>query len=348
NYSEFFRWSYDSALAMDTFMHQSPTESGNFSMSFVTWKTAFEKIKDNYESDAFNTFLKNREVISQQLANDNKNIGQAGNYYQGYGATSQATMMYAFLSAYSGKNPGKYPLSTFPDIPAPNWRITYDGLSKIKPLKKIFKTITLSHAYRSSYSFSYTNNLKSKLNKNGETPTERDVNGNFMFYEQINSVSIAEQLSPLLKVDVSLQNSLQFNVEIKKDRNLALSFANNQLTEVNGKELVFGTGYRWKNLELKNPFKKDKNKKAIKSDLNLKMDFSIRQNLTVIRKVVEQVTQPTAGQTIYSLKTSADYMITQRITARLFYDWLLTNPRISTSFKSSNTNAGVSIRFSLT
>ena len=140
----------------------------------------------------------------------------------------------------------------------------------------------------------------------------------------------------------------RFNVEVKKDRNLALSFANNQLTEVNGKELVFGTGYRWKNLELKNPFKKGKDKKAIKSDLNLKADFSIRQNLTVIRKVVEQVTQPTAGQTIYSLKTSADYMITQRITARLFYDWLFTNPRISTSFKSSNTNAGVSIRFSLT
>lgn len=353
NNSEFFKWAFDSVALRDTFMHQSPIESGNFSMSFVTWKTAFEKVNKDYSSASFNTFLKNREIISQQLAADNPDNAsgqQVGNYQDGYDSTSQATMMYAFLSAYSGKNPSTYPRKVFPNIPVPNWRVTYDGLSKIKPLKKIFKTITLSHAYRSSYSFSYTNNLKSNLNKSGEQPTEEDINGNFIFYEQINSVSIAEQFSPLLKIDVSLQNSLQFNVEMKKDRNLALSFANNQLTEVNGKELVFGTGYRWKNLELKMPFskKKNKSKKPIKSDLNVKVDFSIRENLTVIRKVVEEVTQPTAGQTIYSLKTSADYMITPRITARLFYDWLFTDPRISTSFKAKNTNAGISLRFSLT
>ena len=146
---------------------------------------------------------------------------------------------------------------------------------------------------------------------------------------------------------MTLQNSWQLNFEIKKDRNLALSFANNQLTEIDSKEFVIGTGYRWKNLELKNPFSKSKSKKPIKSDLVLKADFSVRQNLTVIRKVVEGVTQPTAGQTIYSVKTSADYMITQRITARLFYDFLFTNPRISTSFKTSNSNCGISIRFSL-
>ena len=229
-----------------------------------------------------------------------------------------------------------------------NWRVTYDGLSKWKPLKKYFKTVTLSHAYRSSYSFSYTNNLKSTLDQYGH-PTTLDDNEDYIFYEQLNGVSIAEQFSPLIKVDMTLQNSLQFNVAVKKERNLSLSFADNQLTEVNSKEFVFGTGYRWKKaLQLKNPFSKAKDKKTIKSDLNLKLDFSIRQNLTVIRKVEEAVTQPTAGQTIYSLKTAADYLITQRITLRLFYDWLLTNPRISTSFKSSNTNGGVSIRFSLT
>jgi len=350
NNSEFFRWAEINSILNDSdFVHQSPTESGNFSMSFVTWKTAFEKANKDYSSEAFTTFLKNREVISHQYAYYNDNSGgQIGNYYQGYDSTSQVTMMYAFLSAYSGKKPLNYPRETFPKIPRPNWRVTYDGLSKIKSLKKIFKTITLSHAYRSSYSFSYSNNLNAVLDEKGR-PTTKDVNGNYIFYEQINSVSIAEQFSPLLKIDVSLQNSLQFNVEMKKDRNLALSFANNQLTEVNGKELVFGTGYRWKNLELKMPFSKNKNKskKPIKSDMNIKVDFSIRQNLTVIRKVVEEVTQPTAGQTIYSLKTSADYMITPRITARLFYDWLFTDPRISTSFRAKNTNAGISLRFSL-
>jgi cell surface protein SprA len=355
NNSEFFRWGLDSTLKDSNFVHFSPTEAGNFSMSFITWSTAFEKIKKNYESDAFSKFLDNRSIISQNLADKYNNskgtvTGLDGKTYNlGYGPTSQSTLMYSFLAAYSGKNSSKYPLEVFPKMPAPNWRVTYDGLSKWKPLKKYVKSVTLSHAYRSSYSFSYTNNLKSGLGGTGGKPkfTEDIPNGDYIFYEQISSISIAEQLSPLIKVDVTLQNNLQFNFAVKKERNLALSFANNQLTEVNSNEFVFGTGYRWKDIELKNPFGKTKSKKGIKSDLNLKMDFSIRQNLTMIRKVAEAVTQPTAGQTIFSLRTSADYLITQRITLRLFYDWLLTNPRISTSFKSSNTNGGVSIRFTL-
>jgi len=344
NESEFFQW--DPLLG--EFDGKSRTESGNFSMSMITWKTAFEKIKDNYQSDAFNKFLQNRPVVSQELSNANPNASGtvANGYSDGYGPTSQATLIYSFLSAYTGKDPATYPLQTFPNRAAPNWRVSYDGLSKWKPLKKYVKTVRLSHAYRSSYSFAYTNNIFADRDAAGH-PTKKDINNDFIFYEQISTVSIAEQFSPLIKVDVALQNSLQFNVAIKRERNLALSFANNQLTEILSKEYVIGTGYRWKDLALKNPFKKGKNVKSIKSDLNLKLDFSIRENLTLIRKVVEGVTQPTSGQTIYSIKATADYQITKRITARLFYDWLLTNPRISTSFRSSNTNGGFSIRFSL-
>ncbi|MBI4946251.1 MAG: cell surface protein SprA [Bacteroidetes bacterium] len=353
NYSEFFRWAQDTNTGIFNYQHQSPTETGNFSMSFISWGSAFEKVNVNngFSSDAFTRFLKNRSLISEQLSNRYGDHGtytglDNRTYHTGYGETSQQTMMFSFLSAYSGQDPHKSSLQTFPKMPLPNWRVTYDGLSKIKPLKKVFKTVTLSHAYRSSYSFSYTNNLKSSIGKDGK-PTTFDENNNYIFYEQMNSISIAEQFSPLIKVDLTMQSGWQFNFEIKKDRNLSLSFANNQLTEIDGKEFVTGTGYRWKNLELKNPFSRKKSAKPIKSDLVLKADFSIKQNLTVIRKVVEGVTQPTSGQKIFSLKTSADYMITQRITARLFYDRVFTNPRISTSFKTSNSNGGISIRFSL-
>ena len=349
NNSEFFRWAYDSTLGAETYMHQSPIESGNFSMSFITWHTAFEKIHTDYFSAAFQNMLNYRETISNKLAEKyDHSKGLPGNFAPGYGNTSQNVLLYSFLSAYSGKDPNNYSLDLSPTTPLPNWRITYDGLGKIKQLKKIFKTITLSHAYRSSYSFSYTNNLNSNLKQSGK-PVNQDINDNYIFYEQLNSVTIAEQLSPLIKVDVSLQNSVQINAEIKKERNLSLSFANNQLTEVRSNELVIGSGYKWKDVPLKNPFSKSKktSKKTIKSDINIRADFSVRQNLTLIRKVVEQVTQPTSGQIVYALKTSADYQISQRITARLFYDWNFNNPRISTSFKSKNTNAGVSIRFSL-
>jgi cell surface protein SprA len=94
--------------------------------------------------------------------------------------------------------------------------------------------------------------------------------------------------------------------------------------------------------------KKKKNQKNTKSsDLVLKCDLSIRRNVTVIRKVVENVTQPTAGQTTISIKLSADYVLSERLNIRLFYDQIITHPAVSTSFNTSNINSGVSIRFTL-
>ena len=251
--------------------------------------------------------------------------------------------MFAFLTAYSGGNPNNYSLNAFPDVPKPNWRITYDGLSKIKAFKKYFKTITLSHAYRSSLSYSYTTNLNYASANGG--PSALDATGNFIIQRQITSMSLTEQFSPLLKIDVTMNNKITANVEVKKDRNMSLSLSNNQMTEINGKELIIGAGYRIPDLEIR--FSKKKSAKKFKSDLVLKSDLSIRNNLTVIRKVVENVTQPTAGQTIISIKFSADYVLSERLNIRLFYDQLLTRPAISTSYNSSNINSGVAIRFTL-
>jgi cell surface protein SprA len=55
----------------------------------------------------------------------------------------------------------------------------------------------------------------------------------------------------------------------------------------------------------------------------------------------------TAGQDIISIKTSADYVIDQRLNVRAFYERVINNPVISTSFPSANTNLGVSLRFTL-
>ena len=85
-----------------------------------------------------------------------------------------------------------------------------------------------------------------------------------------------------------------------------------------------------------------------KSDLNLRVDVSIRQNNTVIRKMQEGQNQVTAGQNITSIKTSADYVISQRLNVRLFYERVVNKPVISTSFPSSNSNFGLSLRFTLT
>ena len=43
----------------------------------------------------------------------------------------------------------------------------------------------------------------------------------------------------------------------------------------------------------------------------------------------------------------ADYVLNQRLNIKAFYDKVITNPFISTTFPGSITNAGFSLRFTL-
>merc|ERR1739848_759729 len=95
------------------------------------------------------------------------------------------------------------------------------------------------------------------------------------------------------------KNSLLTRIEFKKTRVLALSLANNQLTETASQEFVFGVGYRIKDVEFK-LFSGGRGKK-ISSDLDLKLDFNLMNNRTVMRKVVEDLEQLTMGQQLIKI-----------------------------------------------
>ncbi len=82
----------------------------------------------------------------------------------GYDTTTQDILIPAFLAAYTGKDAKSVSLSPFPRMPAPNWRIDYTGLTKIDFLGDIFQSITLSHAYQSTYSVvNYSNSLEARF-----------------------------------------------------------------------------------------------------------------------------------------------------------------------------------------
>ena len=50
---------------------------------------------------------------------------------------------------------------------------------------------------------------------------------------------------------------------------------------------------------------------------------------------------------LIKIKFSADYVVNQRLNIKAFYDRAITNPFISTTFPSSITNVGFSLRFTL-
>lgn len=85
----------------------------------------------------------------------------------------------------------------------------------------------------------------------------------------------------------------------------------------------------------------------MKSDLNVRADFSIRNNKTILRRIDEEINQVSSGQQVISINTSADYMVNQRLNIRLFFDKVINNPYVSSQYRNSTTNGGISLRFTL-
>ena len=221
-------------------------------------------------------------------------------------------------------------------IPLPNWRINYDGLMQLKFIKKKFQTFSLGHAYRSTYTVgSYVSSLDYEDNGSGWSSNINPNTGNYFSQYEIGQVTINEQFSPLIKLDMTWKSSLITKLEIKKNRTLNLSLSNNQLTEIKGSEYVIGTGFRVKDLEFR--FRSGGRGKKISSDLDLKLDLNIRNNETVIRKIVENDEQTTMGQQTISIKFSADYVINSRLNLKMFYDKVITNPFITTTYPGAIT-----------
>ncbi len=332
----------------------SMVESGSFSMTVIGIKTAFKGDNKDNTNDIFDKFKQYRFIIAQRLAAQNPNssnqIDPTTGFPDGYSASSQEVLIPAFLAAYLGKNPDKISLSPFSEkilsaIPLPNWRLTYNGLTKIGFIKKYFRTVTLNHSYRCTYNVnSFATNVLYKADDDGFSYV-RDQIGNFLTDKQIGQISITEQFSPLIGFDMTMNNSLLLKLEWKKSRNLSLSFANDQLTDISTNEYVIGAGYRFKDVSFN--LNLGGKRRHVQSDLNLKADFSIRQNKTTLRKLIENLDQVSAGGRIISINVSADYQISEKFNIRLFYDHIINKPYVSSQYPNSSINAGLSLRFTL-
>ena len=325
--------------------------NGSFSSSIISWRTAFDQDKMNdttLSNQIWENLLSYRESISSLMSQANPNASnnlESSGYYTGYDSTQQDVIIGSFICAYLGETPNINninPLSR--RIPVPNWRITFDGIGKIKSLRKYIKKLSFTHAYRSNFSVgNYTTNLNGQWDNNGNA-TETDIAGNFISQKQIMTLNILEQFAPLLGVDLTLSNNMSVKLEIKKDRNISLSLANNQITEIKGSEIKFGSGYTWRKLSL--PLK-IAGKTLDPSDLRMRLDVSVRDNKTITRKIIENQNQATAGQRAVNIQFSGDYNLTKQLMLRIYFDRRVNTPFVSTSFPTANTNAGFAIRFQL-
>lgn len=344
---------------------------GSFAMTTIALGSSFESsnVKNNYESAAFNKFLKNRDVIAKRLGNKydgtfypntgfiaDANLG--GKPFDptigGINPNSADVLIPAFLAAYTGRSADNIALTAFPTLFSmlPNWRINYDGLTNLPWFRDKFKKLILSHAYTAQYSVgSYTSFL---------TWIEAGENMGFMksldavampvptsAYD-ISSVNLIEQFNPLLGAEGTMSNNLTLSARYNYSRMLNLSITSFQIVETVQKDLVLGGGYRINefNKLIGLPVKKDR---EFNNDLNVTADISRRTSQALIRRIDERFTEATSGNTILTLKLSAEYTLSRALLLRAFYDRIVNSPLISSvSYPTANTNFGVSIRFTLT
>lgn len=357
NVTEFYQ--YDAGTG--SFSANNFSESGNFSISTLTWGTAFFSLGKGEvkQSEAFERMKEYRPIIAERLASNRNPDNGFGydpsaphplypGYPDGYGPNSVEVMVPAFLAAYQKRDPDKISLGLFPSIKhiRPNWDIRYEGMvSRIPGLNKVMRSLNFTHRYVSTYNVGFfTTNLNYMEMGDGFSYV-RDFADNFVPPYDFNSVSIMENFSPLINMDIMWYNDFTSRAEIKRSRSLNLSFANNQLTEVLSNEYTVGLGYRFTQMDL--IIKTKNSQQAYSNDLNLRADLSFRKNKTLLRKLDEDDDQITAGQSAFSIKTYADYQLSDRFQMRVFYDRILNNPFTSLSFPTSNTNFGVSFRFTL-
>lgn len=323
----------------------TPNTFGNFNISTVMIKTAFSSSDEN-NSAAFDDFRNNRLIIAKRLAtqrgidvNNPDNLDEEG-YPIGYGKTHQDVLLSSFLSAYKGSDPEKESTSIFRDMPLPNWDLKYTGLMKVDWFKKNFKRFSIQHGYRSGYT---VNQFQSNLDFDKNNPDEVDQSGNFKPEVILSNVLLTEQFSPLVRLDFEMNNSIKILFELRKDRALSLSFANNLLTEIKGDEIIIGAGYRVKDLRIGTNF--GGKKRILKSDLNFKLDLSRRDNKTLIRYLDIDNSQTTAGQTIYGAQLSIDYALSKNLTALFYYDHSFSEYAISTAFPQTTIRSGFTLRY---
>ena len=357
------------------------TLSGTFNMTTISIGSAFEKTGDannGYHSATFEKFCNSldefRDRVQAQYANA---VYPAGTAFAGQrfdpangevNKYSADVMVPAFLSAYT--NMGSKKLNIFPTLTQllPNWTIRYSGLGKLPWFRDVFKSVNLNHAYKSIYSVGSYNSYSTFMEyMNGlgfisDTQTGNPIPSSMY---NVSTVSINESFSPLLGIDVTLQNNLTAKLEYRTSRVLALSMTSVQINENRSNDWVIGLGYKINNFR----FLAGKNRRLVKGnrnnqddnrnarqnvkggshDLNLRLDISLKEQTAISRDIASRTSNASSGSKAFALKFMADYTLSKLLTMTFFYDHQTNTPLLtSSSYPTTTRDFGFSLKMSLT
>ncbi len=344
------------------------TLSGSYTKTHIALRTAMRtsKAETGYQSDAFDRFIANIPVVASRIEaqyagmkypttgfmKDNVNAGHSFDpKVCGVNTAGSDVLIPAFLAAYSGMDAGKIYLTPFPSLldVLPNWRVTYDGLTRIGAIGNYFKNVTLSHAYQCTYTVGSYSSYLNWISVDGDRGfVQNELTGEPMPSSpyNISSVSINEKFAPLFGVSVTLKNDLKINAEYRDGRTLTLNAGAGQVVEAQTKNITVGLGY--KIVGFNTVLKMRGSGKGISNDLTVNADFSYQQNQALIRRIESNYTQATSGSRTISFNVSANYVMSKRVTISAFFDHQVNTPLISANaYPTSNSAYGITFNLSL-
>ena len=367
------------------------TQSGTFSMTTLSLRSAFEGMGDaehGYHSASFERFCNSLESFRQRV--EQRYVGAtypqgsalAGQPFDaangGVGLYSADVMVPAFLAAYTSS--GGNSLNIFPTLSRmlPNWTVRYSGLSKLPWFRDVFKSVNINHSYKSIYAVGAYQSYSTFMELMGpglgfisDATTGMPVPSSMY---NVSTVSINESFSPLLGIDVTLQNNLTCKLEYKTIRTLNLSMTSVQINESSSHDWVLGMGYTISNF---NPFgpkarkvksgrksgngqndaqqkqnsssRNNRSSSGYNSDLKLRLDLSYRKQAAISRDIASMTSAASSGNSAFKLSFSADYSFSRLLTMSFYYDRQTNTPLLtSSSYPTTTRDFGLSLKFSLT
>ena len=202
----------------------------------------------------------------------------------------------------------------------------------------------------------------------------------------ISTVSINEAFSPLIGLNATLQNNMTLKLEYRKTRVLTLSMTAAQINEASSADMVIGWGYKINDFKIGSLFNsKSSSQKAKKKtgkgstsesdqekgtsgqksntrnsgsnssrsnfahDLNLRFDFSFRNQDAITRNIQTSLSEATSGNRAIKASFQADYTMSRYVTLSLYYDFQRNDPLLSSSsYPTITQDFGFNMKFSLT
>ncbi|UKB86352.1 cell surface protein SprA [Chryseobacterium sp. MEBOG06] len=330
-----------------------PDPDFTFANEMVTYSNSTMLLSSSFKDGQaiYQAVRENARALSQQLGGPGAILDNDG-FAKHYSIGNAYVLIPAFRAAMEGKSVTPMGNPKKSGFPLPNWRITYSGLKNIPIISGQFTKFDILHAYTATYTATgIQSNVDYHGNAGGYYQTVDNTgaiiknDGDKINPYTFAQVGYVESFSPLIGVDVTMRNNMQFGLQYNKTRMTVLGLVNQTLTEDANTEYVVRLGYIIRNFRLGTANVRGRGTRGKGSDLNIRGDISLRDSKTSIMNILLNDSQITGGQRLMNIKLSADYNVSENLNLRVFYEQMTSKYKISTAFPLSTIRAGISATF---